>query len=102
MKRSNKHGYKTTEQHTYVIEVNNNTYSVQVDVELFDKTPDYTTWDSDYDFWGYTEVLEIKITKVYSEDENGGENELEFKLLSEELQDKFYAVIDNLVINENR
>lgn len=107
----NKHGYKTTEQHTYEIEVNDVDYSVQVDVKLFIKPPDYSTYDSDYDFEGYTEILDVKILKVYSEDtnpkdsdsdENGNENEVEFKLLSEELQDKFYAVLDNLVINENR
>ena len=85
----NKHGYKTTEQHTYEIEVNDNNYSVQVDVELFIKPSDYSTWDSDYDFFGYVEILDIKILKVYSEDtnpkdsdsdENGNKNEVEFKL----------------------
>lgn len=98
----NKHGYKTTEQHTYEIEVNDNNYSVQVDVKLFIKPPDYNTYDSDLDFEGYQEILDVKITSVISIDENGNENEVEFKLFSKELQDKFYVVIDGLVINENR
>lgn len=51
----NKHGYKTIEQHTYEIEVNESTYFVEVDVTLFIKPPDYSTWDSDYDYYGYTE-----------------------------------------------
>lgn len=102
MIRINKQGYNTIEQYLYEIEVNDIDYSVQVDVKLFIKPPDYNTYDSDLDFQGYTEILDIKILKVYSEDENGNENEVEFKLLSKELQDKFYAVLDNLVINENR
>lgn len=111
MIRINKQGYTTIEQYLYEIEVNNIDYSVQVDVKLFVKPPDYSTYDSDLDFEGCTEILDIKILKVYSEDtnpkdsdsdENGNENEVEFKLLSKELQDKFYEVLDNLVINENR
>lgn len=100
MIRINKQGYTTIEQYLYEIEVNNIDYSVQVDVKLFVKPPDYNTYDSDLDFEGYTEILDIKVLKVYSEDENGNENEVEFKLLSEEVQKEINAALDVLILEE--
>ena len=90
--------YTTTEQHTYEIELNDKTYSVLVNVGLFVKPPDYDTWDSDYDFFGYTEVNNIKITNIFTEDENGIETEVEFSQLSKQLQKEIDAALDVLVL----
>ena len=97
----NKHGYKTTEQQTYEIEVNNKTYSVQVDVTLFVKPPDYSCFDSDLDHLGYTEVENIKIMNIFTEYEKGeiGETiEVEFSQLSSEVQKEIEAALDVLVL----
>jgi hypothetical protein len=101
MNRNNKNGYSTTEQQTHEIEINNKTYSIQVDVTLFVKPPDYATWDSDYDFYGYTEVQNIKIINIFTEDENGeiGETiEVQFSQLSKQVQKEINAALDVLVL----
>jgi hypothetical protein len=97
----NKNGYTTTEQHTYEIELNDKTYSVQVDVTLFVKPADYTTWCSDYDFYGYTEVQNINIINIFTEDENGeiGETiEVQFSQLSKQVQKEIDTALDVLVL----
>ena len=94
----NKNGYTTTEQQTHEIEVNNNIYSVQVDVTLFVKPPDYSTWDSDYDYYGYTEVLDIKIINIFTEDESGVETEVQFSQLSKQVQKEINTALDVLVL----
>ncbi len=94
----NKNGYTTTEQQTHEIRVNNNTYSVHADVTLFVKPPEYDTWDSDYDYYGYTEIQDVKITNIFTEDENGNETELEYSKLSSELQKEITTALDVLVL----
>lgn len=97
----NKNGYTTTEQNTYEIELNDKIYSVQVDVTLFVKPADYDTWDSDYDFHGYTEVQNINIINIFTEDENGeiGETiEVQFSQLSKQVQKEIEAALDVLVL----
>jgi len=97
----NKNGYTTTEQQTHEIRVNNKTYSVQVDVTLFVKPADYDTWDSDYDFYGYTEVQNIKIINIFTEDENGeiGETiEVQYSQLSKQVQKEIDTALDVLVL----
>ena len=68
MKRKNTSGYGT-ETFTYSIETTNNYYEVTVDVKFYIKAPDTSSWDSDQDYYGYTDVLDVDITKIerYSE-----------------------------------
>jgi hypothetical protein len=99
--RNNKNGYTTTEQQTHEIQVNNKTYSIQVDVTLFVKPPDYSTWDSDYDYYGYTEIRDIKIINIFTEDENGeiGETiEVQYSQLSKQVQKEIDTALDVLVL----
>jgi len=68
---------------------------------LFVKPPDYSTWDSDYDFYGYTEVRDINIINIFTEDENGeiGETiEVQFSQLSKQVQKEIEAALDVLVL----
>jgi len=101
MKRINKHGYNQQENYLYEIEINEKIYSIQVDVTVFVKPADYDTWDSDYDFYGYTEVQNIKIINIFTEDENGGIGEtieVQFSQLSKQLQKEIDAALDVLVL----
>lgn len=68
MKHKNTSGYGT-ETFTYEIETTENYYDVTVDVKFYIKAPDRSSWDSDMDFMGYTDVLDVDITKIerYSE-----------------------------------
>jgi len=92
------HGEMTTEQHTYDIRINNCTYSVCVDVTVFVKPPDYDTWDSDYDYYGYTEVVRVRIINILTEDENGIETDVEFSQLSKQVQKEIDAALDVLAL----
>ena len=103
MKRKNLSGYGT-ETFTYSIETTNNYYDVTVDVEFYIKAPDTSAVDSDWDYLGFTEVLNLNITKIerYSED---GESivvlisELSSVELSE-IRDKLDACIENQALGE--
>ena len=68
MKRKNTSGYGT-ETFTYEIETTDNYYDVTVDVKFYIQAPDSSSWDSDQDYAGYTDVLDVDITKIerYSE-----------------------------------
>lgn len=68
MKRKNLSGYGT-ETFTYEIETTDNYYDVTVDVKFFIQAPDRDSWESDQDYYGYTDVLDVDITKIerYSE-----------------------------------
>lgn len=98
MNRTNKQGYTIIEHCSYEIEVNNITYCIQVDVKYFVKPPDYDSWSSDYDYHGWTEVQDIKITNILTEDENGIETEVEYKQLTKQLQKEIDAALDVLVL----
>lgn len=94
----NKHGYKTTEQHTYEIEVNDNNYSLVVDVTLFIKPPDSSTWDSDLDYYGYTELTNAEITECYILDENENEIKVEYSSLDADVKQEIERQLDQLII----
>jgi len=94
----NKKGYTTTNHCSYEVEINNITYYVQVDVKYFVKPADYDSWSSDYDYYGWTEVQNVKITNIFTEDENGIENEVQFSQLSKQLQKEIDAALDVLVL----
>lgn len=93
----NKQGYNTIEQYLYEIEVNNIDYSVQVDVKLFVKPPDYNTYDSDLDFEGYTEILDVKITSISLLDENSDETEVEFSQLPSDDRHQLWCILQELI-----
>lgn len=100
MKRINKHGYKQQENYLYEIEINEKIYSIEVDVTWFIKPADSSTWDSDQDFYGYTEVIDTDIVKIYTEDENQSVIEVEYTELSEEVQKEINAALDVLILEE--
>lgn len=96
MKRKNTSGYGT-ETFTFYIETTEGCYDVTLDVKFFIQAPDYDSWESDQDYHGYTEILDVDITKISHYNEDG---ELKFisisELCSNELSE-IRARIDNIL-----
>jgi len=59
----------------YLIETSMSTYDLQCTVDLFIQEGDSSTWDSDWDYYGYTDINEIRINRLakYTEDQDEGE-----------------------------
>ena len=100
MKRTSKRGYKQQENYLYEIEIHEQVYSVEVDVIWFIKPPDSSTLDSDQDFYGYTEIIDTDIVKIYTEDENQVVIEVEYNQLSDAVQKEINAALDVLIMEE--
>ena len=103
MKRKNLSGYGT-ETFTYEIETTDNYYDVTVDVEFYIKAPDYSTYDSDLDYYGFTEVLNLNITKIERYSEDGESIVVLISELSQveltEIRDKLYDCIEHQTLGE--
>ena len=103
MKRKNLSGYGT-ETFTYNIETTENCYDVTVDVKFYIQAPDYNTYDSDQDFYGFTDVLDVDITLIERFCDNG---EAQPVLISElpveemkEIHDKLDTCIEDQTLGE--
>ena len=103
MKRKNTSGYGT-ETFTYSIETTNNYYDVTVDVEFYIQAPDYSTYDSDLDYYGFTEVLNLNITNIERYSEDGESTVVLISELSQveldEIRDKLDACIEHQTLGE--
>lgn len=88
---------RAKQQFTYEIETDENQYSVQVDITFFIKFPDHSTWDSDYDYYGYTEIVDTEIISILLVDENSNETEVEFKKLPEDEQKRIQVILDEFI-----
>ena len=103
MKRKNTSGYGT-ETFTYEIETTNNYYDVTVDVEFYIKAPDSSSWDSDQDYLGYTDVLDVDITRIERYSEDGESTVVLISELSSvelsEIRDKLYNCIEDQALGE--
>ena len=96
MKRKNLSGYGT-ETFTYEIETTNNYYDVTVEVKFYIQAPDRDSWASSDDFYGYTEVLDVDITKIERYSEDGESTFLSFSELSPVELDEIRAKLDVLI-----
>lgn len=98
----NKHGYNQQENYSYEIEINEKIYSIEVDVTWFIKPADSSTWDSDQDFYGYTEIIDTDIVKILCESENENQDviEVEYSQLSDVVQKEIIAALDVLILEE--
>lgn len=97
----NKHGYRQQETYFYEIEVNESMYFVEVDVTWFIKPADSSTWDSSDDYYGYSEITNVDITKISTEDDKGDVIDVQFTELSEEVQKEINATLDVLITEEH-
>ena len=93
MKRKNLSGYGT-ETFTYSIETTDNYYDVTVDVKFYIRAPDYSSWDSDQDYAGYTDVLDVDITRIERYSEDGESTVVSFSELSPVELDEIRAKLD--------
>lgn len=100
--KTEKHGYTATHNRQYYVDVMDNHYGVYADVTSFIKPANYSTWDSEIDYYGYTEIQDVKITNIFVEDENGNEIELEYSKLSSELQKEITTALDVFSTRVNR
>ena len=93
-----------TETFTYSIETTNNYYDVTVDVEFYIKAPDTSAVDSDWDYLGFTEVLNLNITKIERYSEDGESTVVLISELSQveliEIRDKLYNCIEDQALGE--
>lgn len=64
----NTHGSKITQNYTYEIPYMDSQYMIELQVKFFVKPPDYGTWDSDWDYYGYTEVLDLQMISSHKWD----------------------------------
>ena len=96
MKRKNLSGYGT-ETFTYSIETTDNYYDVTVDVKFYIKAPDRDSWDSDMDFMGYTDVLDVDITRIERYSEDGESTVVSFSELSGIELDEIRAKLDDCI-----
>ena len=103
MKRKNLSGYGT-ETFIYSIETTDNYYDVTVDVKFYIKAPEPSSWDSDQDFMGYTDVLDVDITLIERYSEDGESIVVSISELSSvelsEIRDKLYNCIEDQALGE--
>lgn len=59
-----------------------NYVSVEGDCSIDHQNPDYSTWDSDIDYYGYTEVTDIQNIEVYELLEDGTSQKIDIDKLS--------------------
>lgn len=86
------------ENFSYYIPTKYTVYLVCGFTEWFVKFPDSSTWDSDLDFYGYTELVDAKITECYMLDENEQETEVEYKSLNTDVKQEIERQLDQLII----
>lgn len=84
----------------YTIELHDDStgFDFEVDVEIthFEhQDPDYNTWDSDVDYYGYTEV-EFDIIEIFRYDDMG--NETKIDSLPSELMGELDEEVEKLVL----
>lgn len=96
MKRKNTSGYGT-ETFTYEIETTENYYDVTVEVKFYIQAPDYDSWASADDYYGYTDVLNVDITEIERHHEDGSSTFLSFSDLSSVELDEIRAKLDDLI-----
>ena len=103
MKRKNLSGYGT-ETFTYSIETTDNYYDVTVDVKFYIKAPDYDSWASSDDYYGYTDVLDVDITEIERYSEDGESTVVLISELSpvelDEIRDKLDVLIEDQALGE--
>ena len=52
----------------FYIEIEDIIYTVYCTIKEYVQPPDYSSWESDIDYFGYTEVLDYKITEIDQEE----------------------------------
>jgi len=84
-------------ERSYLIETSLCTYDVHCTVDLFIQEGDSSTWDSDWDYYGYTDINEIRINRLtkYTEDQDEGEG-VDFDKLPEDEQ----LLLNDLIYNK--
>jgi hypothetical protein len=90
---------KSTEYKELNIRTLKNDYLVEVSIELSTKTPDHTTWDSDWDYYGYTEVLDWKVLTTHVLNEETQEY-LPIKVQEEGEYARILDIIQDQVLDE--
>ena len=68
--------------------------------EIDHQNPDYSTWDSDIDYYGYTEVTDIREIDIKRFDENGDFVSIDVDSLSEKDKEKLLAELEAVAIEE--
>lgn len=96
-----KSGY-ITNVFTYDINTNTGLYKVAVKVKFYIQSPNYNSWDSPDDYYGYTEIIDTDIVKILCESENENQDviEVEYSQLSDVLQKEIIAALDVLIPEE--
>ncbi len=85
------------QQFPYLVETENS-YIITVLITFYIQAPDYTSWDSDYDYYGFTEIVDAEIINVLIYDEKTGKDiEVQFNQLSKDEQQKIKVIIDGLI-----
>jgi len=85
-------------ERSYLIETSMSTYDIHCTVDLFIQEGDSSTWDSDWDYYGYTDINEIRINHLtkYTEDSDEGKV-VDFDKLPKVEQLMLNDLIDNKV-----
>jgi len=86
-------------ERAYSIETPSCSYDVLLLIDLFIQEGDSGTWDSDWDYYGYTDVNNIEITTLlrHSEEFDTPGSVVDFNSLTEEEQVLINEKIDNKV-----
>jgi len=89
-------------ERSYLIETSLCIYDVQCIVDLFIQEGDSSTWDSDWDYYGYTDINEIRINRLtkYTEDSDEG-RVVDFDKLPEVEKLMLNDLIDNKVSEDD-
>jgi hypothetical protein len=90
---------KSTEYKELNIRTLKNDYWVEVSIKLSTKPPDHTTWDSDWDYYGYTEVLDWKVLTTHVLNEETQEY-LPIKVQDEDEYARILDIIQDQVLDE--
>lgn len=86
----------------YTIELHDDStgFDYEVDVEIthfYHQDPDYNTWDSSDDYYGFTEV-EFDIIEIFRYDDTG--SELKVNTLPSDLMGELDDIVDKLVLED--
>ena len=90
---------KTTQYKELNIRTLRHDYWVEVSIKLSSKPPDHTSWDSDWDYYGYTEVLDWDVLTVHCLSEETQEY-LPVKIKDTEEYARILDIIQEQVLNE--
>jgi len=79
----------------YVNDQNDDALYIECTVDCSGQAPDYSSWESDWDYYGYFEIEDVQYTKILDWEDNA----VKYEDVPEEIRSKIHDKVQELAYN---